>query len=56
MRIINAKWRPDVNRLIVSCSCRKIFAHRADRWWAHCPTCGCKENLRVLRERYCNEV
>lgn len=59
MRIVGARWTPVVNMLFIVCGidgCKKIFAHRADRWWALCPVCHQRENLAVLRERYCNEV
>lgn len=51
MKLLDARWTPDVNMLLVGCDCRRTFDHRADRWTIKCD-CGAQANLSDLREAY----
>lgn len=50
MRIVNARWTPTVNVMVILCDCGKEFDHRADRWRVVCPECKRRANLGYLRE------
>jgi predicted RNA-binding Zn-ribbon protein involved in translation (DUF1610 family) len=52
MRIVDARWDPEVNRLRVLCACGYLFEQRADRWRLTCPNCGRRALLGDLRRRY----
>lgn len=52
MRIVNSAWTPQINLLLLMCECGHFFWVRSDRWWPTCPSCGMKEHLHVIRERY----
>jgi len=55
MKIVSAHWTPKVNYLDVECHlCKKVFSHRADRWWLYCPSCGqrSKTHLGTVRDTY----
>lgn len=54
MRIVDAKWTPLVNYLVLEC-CTK-FLHRADQVHIMCPICKGWENLHLLREKELNET
>ena len=55
MRIVDAKWTPVVNMLIIDCECTGRISHRADRWNVRCIWCGNRANLTELRARYLEE-
>ena len=50
LRIVDARWTPVVNMLLIQCDCGRTFEHRADRWNVRC-TCGRRENIHWLRDR-----
>jgi hypothetical protein len=56
MKILDAEWFEDVNRLIIECNyCGCKFDHRADRWIVECP-CGQTADLGNLRDKpFANE-
>ncbi len=39
MKIINAKWTPKVNMLLIKCDCGNKFWQRADRMKVYCSKC-----------------
>ena len=49
MKIVDARWTPRVNMLVIVCDCGHEFEHRADRWRVRCP-CGRQGHLAVLRD------
>lgn len=51
MTIVDARWTPVGNVLKIRCGCGRVFGHRADRWWAHCPECDTREHMQAIRER-----
>ena len=52
-KIIDAKWSPEVNYLIMKCGrCSAIFEHRADKCTVRCPSCGKQSGLDKLRGEY----
>jgi len=56
MRIVDAKWTPRVNMLIIKCTaCDRRFEHRADRWQVRCE-CGQERHLGALRERMLADI
>ena len=50
MKIVGAKWTPQVNMYEIECTCGKFFEARTDRWKVVCPKCGATGNTGVLRE------
>lgn len=40
MKIIDARWTPRVNMLLIECLCGNRFEHRSDRWIVRCRRCG----------------
>ena len=54
MAIVDARWTPQVNILIIRCNkCQRIIEHRADRWTVHCPRpCSNYANISALRWWY----
>ena len=55
-KIIDGKWTPMINMLIMTCGdCLSIFDHRADRWTVRCPDCGKQAGLGKLRKEYVAE-
>lgn len=50
MKIINARWTPKVNMLIIRCDCGHEFEHRADRWGVKCLNCKRQEHLQRMRK------
>lgn len=64
MRIIDARWTPTINYLIIECECGLRFVHRADRWKVRChhvgltgiiKGCEATAHLGELRQRYAFE-
>lgn len=52
-KIIDAKWTPYCNILIMKCGrCDAIFEHRANRWTVRCPSCGKQGGLEKIRKNY----
>jgi hypothetical protein len=51
MRIIDARWTPIINLLIISCDCGRQFEHRADRWTVRC-NCGRTQRIDELRQQW----
>ena len=54
MRIVSARWTPQINMLLIHCPCGRQHEHRADRWWVCCPFCEAVYSLIKLREDYAN--
>ena len=55
-KIIDARWTPKVNMLVIRCGkCTSIFEHRTDRWTVRCPDCGRQSGLGKLREELLDE-
>ena len=55
-KIIDAKWTPKMNLLVVRCGgCDAIFNHRSDRWTVRCPRCGKQGHLARMREEYADK-
>lgn len=52
MAIVDAVWTPQVNFLIIRCSCGIYLRHPADRWTVRCSGCGSTMHLGVLRDAY----
>lgn len=52
MKVIDIKWTPNVNKLIILCDCGKKFEHRLDRWWVRCKVCGRKQIVDTLRNEF----
>ncbi len=52
MEILDAKWTPKINILLIRCECGNIISHRADRWQVYCHKCQNKENLSLIRQKY----
>jgi len=50
MKILDARWTPQVNMLKIACTCGTEFEHRADRWNIRCPYCGQKAHIGAMRE------
>ena len=48
MKIIDARWTPEVNLLKIKCSCGEEFWHR---WTLQCPECGRQEGIITVRRR-----
>lgn len=51
MKIVDARWTPQVNMYVVQCECGTKFEHRSDRWRATCPRCGASVNVQELRDQ-----
>ncbi len=51
MQIIDAIWRPDVNRYVILCDCGCRFTFPVNFWWIRCPDCGLKEWVETIRQR-----
>jgi len=49
MEIIDARWTPVVNMLLLECICGRRFEHPANRTWARC-TCGRSWNILKLKQ------
>lgn len=57
MTIVDAKWTPKFNILIIKCHiCNTEFEHRADRWNARCTYCYQYERLDKIRDNYVKGV
>lgn len=57
MTIVDAKWTPKFNILIIKCHiCNTEFEHRADRWNARCTYCHTQERLDIIRDNYVKGV
>lgn len=52
MRIVDAVWDTQVNKLQIDCACGSTFFVRADRWRVVCPGCGAVGGLSSLRNEY----
>lgn len=52
MKIMNAKWDPKVNWLVIKCECGREFRHRADRIKVLCPRCYRTADLMKLKDAY----
>lgn len=52
MEVIDAKWTPTVNYLLIRCKCGEEFWHRADRFRVRCSGrfCSRTDNLSRMRE------
>jgi hypothetical protein len=48
MRILDVRWTPAVNVLVITCECGRRFEHLTDRWIVRCP-CGRKTHIEELR-------
>jgi hypothetical protein len=48
-RLIDARWTPQVNMLLIECSCGERFEWRADRAFAECPSCEARIGLFPLK-------
>ncbi len=57
MKIIDAEWTPRYNKLVIECSCGKVYKARADRWYSTCPRCKnrIKKDKLILDIRRGNE-
>lgn len=51
MLIVNSRWTPAVNELLIRCSCGHEFWVRADRWHVCCPHCQLRDHLGHIRNR-----
>jgi len=51
MKIIDARWTPQINILLILCTCGNTFEHRADRWRCRCFNCHREERLDKIRDR-----
>lgn len=49
MKIIDARWTPRVNMLMIECNCGNRFEHRADRWIVKCMNCMRQDHLQRMR-------
>lgn len=56
MKLLEARWFPDCNRLYIRCDCSKMLLHRADRKRVRCDRCGKEEKLEDIRKRWVEEV
>lgn len=53
MKIINAVWTSQRNKLLIQCDvCGHEFFHPADRWSVACVRCRKNEHLSDIRARY----
>jgi len=50
LKLIDAKWSPRVNILIIQCDCGSVINHAADKVLIHCVLCRAYKNLHKLRE------
>jgi len=55
MKIIDARWTPRINMLLIKCWCSYEFWHQSNRWRAKCGKCGSENNLGKIRDRYLEE-
>ena len=51
MIVINWKWTPKINMLLVKCECNNKFWHRADKIKIKCQNCGKIDNCFDLKNR-----
>jgi hypothetical protein len=52
-KIVDVKWTPRVNMLLVKCGhCDAVFEHRSDRWTVRCPSCQAQFGLAKMREEW----
>jgi len=54
MRIVDVRWTPAINMLVIACECGRRFEHRADRWMVRC-SCGRREQIEEMRDRWLRE-
>lgn len=51
-KIVDAKWTPTVNYLIIECdNCGCRYEARADRWRLRCFQCQFVDNMQNVRDR-----
>ncbi len=55
MKIVACYWDVPTNMLRILCDCGEKFDHRADRWFAKCPSCKEVEHLSELRNRWVDD-
>jgi hypothetical protein len=54
MRIVDVRWTPAINMLVIACECGRRSEHRADRWMIRC-SCGRREQIEEVRGRWLRE-
>ena len=49
--IVDCRWTPQVNILVLKCPCGMRYDQRADRWVTVCPWCTHRDDLFHVRQR-----